>query len=453
MSRARLLAPRRHRRVPGGKAALAVVLAASGTTAVAQRQSLSVDAIVSGGYSTNPLLVPGDDTGSAFAEISLVPRFSIIDERGITTLEARYRRTEYLNRFSASDDYGVLARTSRRFTERLSVDGEVRFDSSIIGERGFDPLLGGVEPVVPIDPVLDSGAGAGIGVGTGVGTGAIPTTPTPGAGALIPPPVILPVIVSELGLVGLRERQNRFAASAGLSFRPTTVDVIQAGLNADKTDYGDELEGLGYTGYGGYLGYARGLSPRTQVGARASLQQVDYDREGASSTVYALQGTLSTLLGPRWRLSAAAGVQRIDREFDTADGDLDGSSTGFSGNAQACRNDERTNLCLRAYREAAATGFGEVSRIYGAGLNGSYRLNQTDAISARADYANADEGGLRALGATSYLSTGVSYDRRFSERLSGGVSLGYRDAFNSAAPRDADLSGQIFLRTRLGDLQ
>ena len=171
--------------------------------------------------------------------------------------------------------------------------------------------------------------------------------------------------------------------------------------------------------------------------------------------MYALQGTISTLLGPFWSLNAAAGVQRIDRSGDIADGtSLGGSSTGFSGNASLCRRDDRTNLCARAFREAGATGFGDVTQVYGAGLDGAYRLSQTDVVRARLDYSNADQGNLRnTLGATSYLNAGVSYDRSLSQRLSAGAALGYRDAFDSSVGRPADLSAQLFVRARFGDIQ
>ena len=434
------------------RAATAFALAATATSVSAQRTSLSVDVVGGAGYATNPLLDVGDDTESAFAELSVVPRLSLIDEASVSTLELRYRRTEYFQRYDATEDYGAAASTSRSLTERLSFNAEVSFDSSIIGERGFDALLAGTGPItgptfgtdVGTGTGTGTGAGTGVGTGTGIGVGA---GFTPGFGSGV---TILPDDLNQLGLIGLRERQNRFAAAVGAQFRASASDSFQGSLNFSKSTYGGRLNDLGFLTYGGSLGYARALSTLTQVGVQTSAQQIDYDRRGSSSGVYALQGTLSTRLGPNYTFSGAAGVQYIDRQFQGRSG----GSTGLSGNASLCRKDERTDLCLRAFREAAATGFGQVSRVYGAGLDGSYRLGEADFLRARVSYSNSDGQGVDGgLGATSFLNSGVSYDRRLSQRLSGGASLGYRDAYDSVVGRPADVSAQIFVRARLGDLR
>ena len=88
-------------------------------------------------------------------------------------------------------------------------------------------------------------------------------------------------------------------------------------------------------------------------------------------------------------------MQFVDRRFDGRSR----SSTGLSANAGLCRTGDRLNLCARAFRETAATGFGAVTRVYGGGVDGSYRLNETDYLRARADYSNADgQGVLGGLG-------------------------------------------------------
>lgn len=447
MSAASLTGHDQRRRRAKIKLIVSSALMCWGTGAVAQSRVFSVDVFASAGFTSNAFLVDEGSTSTGFVEASVQPRFVLVDEQGATSIQAFARNTQYLERFGSSQSYGIQANSDRRLTETLSARAYAGFESTILGERGFRNNLLGAEPVtVPATPPLDPVSGA---------------QPIP-----VPPPqptVVLPTdIFTDVGLIGLRTRQNQFRAGGGVSYQLSSVDSISADANIIRSDYGNGRVRQflsDYLGYGATLGYSRALSTQTQVGARVSAQKGDYDEPGFSSSVYQPQLTLSTRVSPLWTVSAAAGMMFVKSRTPLGTD----SSTGLSGNINGCRRGESGNLCLNAYRDATATGIGGVSRVLGAGADYSYRLNQTDSIRASASYSKSDLTGelsnvigddeLERRFSSSYVNANVSYDRAFSRRLTGGASLGYRDVFDSGFETSGDISGQVFIRARFGDIQ
>lgn len=414
-----------------------------GTSASAQSQKFSVDVFASVGYASNPFLVADGSTSAGFLEVSATPRFVLIDEQGATSIQAFFRHSQYHREFGSSQNYGIQADSNRQLTEKLSARAFAGFDSSILGERGFRNNLLGAEPVTI--PAVQ------------------PTNPVPGAQPVPAPPpqptVVLPTdIFTDVGLIGLRTRQNQFRAGGGLSYQISSIDSISADANIIRSDFGSgRVEQLltDYLGYGASLGYSRALSTQTQVGARLSAQKADYDEPGFSSNVYQPQLTISSRVSPLWTVSAAAGLLFIKTRTPLGSSD----STGLSGNINGCRAGEASNLCLAAYRDASATGIGGVSKTLGSSVSYSYRLNQTDSVRADASYSKSDLTGtvrndeLARRFSSSYVNANVSYDRAFSRRLTGGATLGYRDIFDSGFETSADVTGQVYIRARFGDIQ
>lgn len=454
MSSTSLIACQQRRRSAWAKLIVSSALMCWGVQAVAQSRNFSVDVFASAGFTSNAFLVDDGSTSTGFVEASVQPRFVLLDEQGATSIQGFARNTQYLERFGSSQSYGVQADSNRRLTETLSARAYGGFESIILGERGFRNELLGVEPVTvpavqPIDPV-------------------------PGAQPLpVPPPqptAVLPTdVFTDVGLIGLRTRQNQFRAGGGLSYQLSTVDSVSVDANVIRSDYGNDNNDddnvnarqflSDHLGYGATLGYSRALSEQTQVGARLSAQKGDYDEPGFSSSVYQPQLTISTRVSPLWTVSGAAGLMFVKSRtpFGTS------NSTGLSGNVNGCRRGETSNLCLSAYRDATATGIGGVSKVLGADVNYSYRLNQTDSLRASASYSKSDLTGdlsrvvqdneLARRFSSSYVNANVSYDRAFSRRLTGGATLGYRDVFDSGFETSGDISGQVFIRARFGDIQ
>ncbi|ARS27323.1 autotransporter domain-containing protein [Sphingomonas sp. KC8] len=386
-------------------AALAVVsLAATTATGVAHAETVTaarVDLSTSAGYSTNPFLSEDSNTDSAFIEGAIRPNISFIDDRGRTELGGYYSRSEYLRRsISASEAYGASARTNRKLSEKVDVRALLSYDSSIVGsadaEGNFDPSL----PQYP-----------------------------------------------DIGLIGQRQRREMFSATAGATIRPNARDVWTIDFDGSKVRYpGDALADANYKSYGARLGYSRAISETSTIGVTLGYTQIDYDAPNQDSRIISPQLTYSTRFAGGWSISAAVGVSLTRRDLIVGKD----NSTALSGNLQACRETERSNLCFGGSRATSATGFGGARTQTDLFANYNYRLSERSTISARANYSINGDDGLVLPGNRKYLSVGTDYSHQFSERLRLTAAVAYRDAYAPFLSPDADIRGSIGLAYTLG---
>jgi hypothetical protein len=392
----------------------AALAGAAGTPLAAQTDGASLDLSASAGFSSNPLLRPGDDTASGFVELSINPRYLLSSERGSTVFDLSYRRTEYFDDYDATQSYGASVQSQEQLTEKLLLRAELSFDSSILGERGSDVLI----PVGPIGPVEPGGPD-------------------------------LPDIDPDLGLLGLGQRQNKIRGGLGAEYRRSELDLFTGEFNVERTDFRGEAGLSDYRSFSGTIGYSRAISERTQVGGRLAAQLIDYDLSGSSSTVFQPQATLETRLSPQWSLTAAAGLLIVNSER----GGLEDDSIGVSASVTGCREDDRSSLCLLFQRDAAPSGVGEVLTRTAGSVDYSYRLGERSNLRAHADLSSVEEGDFTGRETLTYANVSASYDRAIGRRLTGGVLVAYRDIYGSALNRSADVGGQLFIRARLGRVQ
>jgi hypothetical protein len=301
-------------------------------------------------------------------------------------------------------------RSERTLSEQFTVRALLSFDSSLLGERGSSVIV----PTVPVDP----------------------QTPA------------VPDIDPDLSLFGLGQRQNRLRASLGGEYRPSEIDSISSEIEVERISFGGGRALSDYKSYSGSLGYARALSERTKVGGRLTAQLIDYD-SGGTTTVLQPQATLDTILSPLWTLRAAAGLLIV-----SSDGEQEGGDTvGLSASVTGCRQAERSSFCMLFQRDAAPTGFGEVVTRTAGSIDYSHRLGERSNLRAHADLSHVQGSDLAGSEALTYGSASVAYDRAVTERLSGGIVVAYRDIYGSDLDRSADISGQVFLKARVGTLQ
>jgi hypothetical protein len=379
--------------------------------AIGQVERFSADVTLGAGAASNPLLQAGDSSGSAFLELAINPRYLLADELGTTSFDVYYRRTEYLNEYGDTEAYGGSIRSQRRLSQQLLIRALLSYDSSILGERGS-------ALIIPIDPVN-------------------PGTPLP------------PEIDPDLGLFGLGQRSSRLRAGLGAEYQRSEIDVITGDVEIEQTSFGDEQILSDYRSYSGTLGYARSLSERTRVGARVSAQVIDYDLSGSTSSVVQPQLTLDTQLNPVWSLKAAAGLLFVKTEQDGRSSD----SIGFSANVTGCRRAERSSLCLLFQRDAAPSGLGEVLTRTSGAVDYSYRVGERSNVRAHADISRVQGSDFADRESLTYGNVSAGYDRELTKRLSGGVSVAYRDIYGLERNVSADISGQVFVRARLGSIQ
>lgn len=400
--------------------------------AVAQETAVAVDVSAGGSYATNPFLVRGDrdDKGAFATELAVTPQLTYRDERSEAALIARYRRSDYLNRYNAAEGYGFAAQAQHAVSPLLSVNANVSFDSSIVGQNGLG--LVGV-----VDPTLTPVPGTGVSV-PGIG---VPGIGVPGIG------------VPDISLIGLNQRQNTVAASLGASLRVGPRDSLTGGVSANRVTYGSNSNGalLASRTTGATIGYNRSLSERTSIGVQGSGSWTEYDRNGFHGSSYSPQATLSHRLGPQLNVNLAAGVVFISSTNALGKSNV----TGFSGSLNGCRTGDRSSQCLRLFSDAQATGLGDISRRYGGSFDYSYRVRENDVLRATVGYSRllATSDDTLQIPQVGYLNADVAYERGFTRRIFGGASVGYRQATGGGLGNPSDMVFRLFVRTRLGDLR
>ncbi|MGK6321937.1 hypothetical protein ACMGDM_02500 [Sphingomonas sp. DT-51] len=384
----------------------AALVALPCTLADAQTTRLIVDGQAGVGYSSNPFLVNDDGAGSAFTELSISPQLVRFDEKGEAALSAYYRRTDYFTRYDSADSYGVEARARRQLTETFNAHAVVSYDSSIIGQSSYG-LVGVLDPSLPPD----------------LGT-------------------------PDIALLGLRQRQKSLTAAIGADLRISQRDTINGEVRASRISYGDSGLLTSSTTKSATLGWSHAVSARTSVGLQGSGSWSNFDRDRTSGSFYQPQVTLTHQFSESVSLSAAVGALFITSRTPLGTT----HSTGISGNIFACKAGQRSNICARAYSDAQPTGFGDVSKRQGAGIDYSYQLRENDVLRASADYSRVQETSnlLQARNA-SFINAGASYEHGFSRRLFGGVAGGYRRATGGGQDWPSDVNVKVFVRARWGD--
>jgi hypothetical protein len=391
---------------------LATALAtAAALPAAAQTTAFVVDVQAALGYSTNPFLQDGDDSGAAFSEITIQPQLLYQDDVGDAALIGHYRRNDYFSRFGSTDSYGAEANAQRRLSPLVTLRGGLSYDSSILGQ-GTAGLVSVVDPTV-VSP--------------------LPTTPLPGS--------------PDIALLGLRERQETLGASIGAAWRLSTRDTVTTDVSANKLNYGADALTSSRT-ISGAIGYSRALSERTSVGLQGSASWVNFQRTGYSGTYYQPQLTLTRQVSPTISLNAAAGLL-----FVTSKTNLSTTrTTGFSGNLSACKQGDRSATCLRASSGAQPSGLGDVSRQQSIGVDYSYRVREHDTLRASLDYSRTQQTSpLLRLPNTSFVTGLAAYEHGFSRTIFGGISGGYRTVSGAGLDRRSDANVRIFVRSRWGE--
>jgi hypothetical protein len=251
-----------------------------------------------------------------------------------------------------------------------------------------------------------------------------------------------------LRLFGLGQRQNQLSADLGFNYRLSEADILGGDFELRRVQY-DGVGLFDYTAASASASYTRALSERLQVGGRLAAQWIDYDAQGSSSAVYQPQLTASTQLSPLWKLTASAGLLIVR----TRNSGVSDSSVGLSASVSGCRTTERSGLCLSAQRDAAPSGLGEVLRRTDLSADYSYRLDSKSTVRASVGLSRTGATSRDDLGAVTFARASAGYEREISRRLTGGVSLGYRDIYGSGIGQSADVNGQVFVRARLGSIE
>ncbi|WP_152569433.1 hypothetical protein [Sphingomonas ginsengisoli (ex An et al. 2013)] len=383
-------------------------------TALAKSQTY-VDVTAGLGYSTNPLLALGDNTGSGFGRFSLYGYHGWTTERTSSSISAFVENSSYFKNYGNKQVFSLAANTSYAANEKVKLFGSLGFSGDIggqLGSRFYGVPAGSVTP----DPT-------------------IPTT----------------IVIVDPNLYGLNQRQYTLSANGGASIGLSAKDAMDITVGAQHLFVsGNNV--LDYTSYDTTIGYNRQVRERLTVGGRLLVQYADY-KFGRSIFEIGPQATISARLSEQWDLSAAIGFVRTTQDFGIAGVD-NSSSVNLALDASLCRQLEYERICARAARRTQSSVVGAAPVSTTASLDYYRKLGAKDSIQGTASvsrtgaYRIANQGG-----SSTFYTVSAAYDRLINDRISAGVNAAWRKLTLTGPDPKTDIGGSVYLRYRLGDLR
>jgi hypothetical protein len=345
------------------------------------------------GYATDPKL-RGDDGGSLFGSISLAPRLTRTTPRTATTLGGVYNREEYLHDYGHTDTASAFITHAVQFTQRLSGNGRIAYNTSnnpLIG-RDFDPDQ--------VDPLT------------------------------------------------IGQRTRRLEGSAGLNWTPTARDSYTASVNASSVEYNqNSLSRLvrDFKQIGGTFGYSRAIDARTQVGVQLTASAVDSE---AYPDTTSLQPSLTIhrQIDPRWTFDGHIGL--ISQHVNGA-----GSSNSLGYGASLCRDDVRTNGCLSVDRSSSTSGIGGIRRDFQVAFNVNHRLSQRSSVDGLVSYKDSTgQAGVASIAANPVRVLQARGNNRYdlTQRLAVGFGGRYQRRSGSSFGRADSVAVTANLTAKIG---
>ena len=378
--------------------------------------STYVDLEAGAGYGTNPNLRFGDNTGSGFGRISANAVHTRVSARTTTVLSGFAQETFYTNHYSSALSLDLSARHSARVSEKLQIfgDPESAYDK---GGQLDTRIVGG--PNVPLSP-----------------------------GAVLPPELLLP----GSDFLSVTGRQYRASAHLGGQLALGARDYLTASGGIEPSVFKGSGIDTRYTTVPLSIGYDHQISSRTTIGARLSAAHTDYDGP-ANVWVVTPQATIQTVLSERLTLSGALGVSYASID----DGMVTRHSTGVAADVSLCSRGDRDQFCARAAINQEAATVAGPARNLTVGVDYSRRLDADQTIRFSLDANRFSSPTSFVVGQTfshaTYVRAAADYSRSLGHRLFGGVSVAARKLIETGPDPKADVSGSVFIRYRLGDLQ
>ena len=378
--------------------------------------STYVDLEAGAGYGSNPNLRFGDNTGSGFGRFSVNAVHTRVSARTTTVFSGFAQETLYTDHYSSGLSLNLSARHSARVSEKLQIFGDVDFAYDKGGQ--LDTRILGV-PNVPLAP-----------------------------GAVLPPELLVP----GSDFLSVTGRQYRASAHLGGQLALSLRDYLTVSSGIEHAIFKGGGFETRYTTIPVTVGYDRQISTRTTVGARVSATHTDYNGPG-DVWVITPQATVQTALSDRLTFSGALGLSYSSVD----DGLATHHSTGVAADANLCSIGDRGQFCGRAsINQQTATAAGPARNVT-VGVDYSRRLdaNQTIRFSLDANRYSSPTSFVtsQTFSHATYARAAADYSRRLGDRWFAGVSVAARKLAEKGPDPRADVSGSLFIRYRLGDLQ
>lgn len=382
---------------------LALLGAAVAAPAAAQPVQFSAVATSEIGYAVNPFLVPGVTEGSILAAVGIEPKLLYQTARSTTTLQGKYNRENYLNRFGHSDSGEIgLVRTdllSQFLTSTLTGTYTTTNQARI-----NDPAVAASDP-------LDIG-----------------------------------------------RRTKTLAGSYQLQWQATARDQLSYGAQASHRSYGTGRSlgpGLGslvsnYTQYSANAGYNRLLDARTTIGAQVSVSSTR-SKIYPDSRVIQPSLTAKRQLNAIWEIDGHVGVvlQHVKGPFAS-------SSTSLGLGLNLCGTYPRSTICIQASRDTQPSGYGSLREQTSVSVHLTHELDEHSRIRVNAQYLKDSSNdlptvtGVRVVNNAKAFLGMAEYDRDLTPRISAGFGGRFQQRDLSTIGTGRSYGGSIHVRAKLG---
>lgn len=366
---------------------------------------------VSGGFASNPLGSGASGTSAGTLTGFANPIVTIDGPTGSVSLSGEVSHTEYSRLYDGSTDFAATLSTSQQISNLTSLTGGVGFRSQF-----RDALDSIIDPLneLPLDPDV-------------------------------------PIVVDPSAAETYGQRSETLFANVGLTTALSPRDSLSFSGRASRASYPNSaFASQSYDNYGGGVSYLRAISANTSIGLSVDAFWSDYRHSafGDGSRI-SPAAILQTRLAPRVALSVSLGVTLSDTEL--AVGSV--KDTSLYANASLCHRGERSTLCASGSRSVAPSSITGTSLVTAAGVSYNYRIDSRSTLSAGVSYSSARSLLTGFAGQdVDYGHANLGYSRQLTQRLSAFVSAGYSDSFDSLIVRNANYSGSVGIRYRLGDL-
>lgn len=389
--------------------------AAAAAADIQRGQTTYVDLDGGAGYSTNPQFGFGGDSGAGFGRFSIRGVHTRFSGRTSTSLSAFAQTYFYTQDVGSQQSLSLSATHNARVNEKLSLFGNVgvsydkggRLDTSFGGPSGI--------PFVPGE---------------------------------VNPPILLPPGSDFLSITGKTFRANtNFGGQWALNDR----EFLTASSGLEYVSF-DGVDDSHYIAIPVSFGYDRQLSTRTTIGGRVSARYTDYDGPGNFRSVTP-ELTFQSALAATLNLTGGIGVSFTESD----DGVNTRHTTGITANLGLCSRGEKGTFCGRVSIDQQTATIAGPARTINVGLNYSRQLGPDDSIQLSANASRYSSPVIFLTGQTFsrsvYLRGAADYSRRIGKRLFAGVTVSGRRISRNGPDPDADFSGSLFVRYRLGDLR
>ena len=366
------------------------------------------------GYSTNPLLVLGDNTGSGFARISAYGFHGWGTERSSTSLSAYIANDTYFRRYGNRQVYDLGAQTSSQVNETTRVFGSLGFSGDFGAQLSSRFYGAPADTIVERPPVTDN------------------------SGLLIIP-----------DLAALNRRQYRANAQGGASFTLSPRDNLSVSAGAQRVWFSGNDDTLDYNLYDTSLAYGRQLNERASVGVRVTASYADY-KLGRSILSYGPQLIGDLQLSENLQLRGGIGFVRTERDLGALGGK--DNSIDLAVDGSLCRSLEYERMCAGVARRTQSSVIGAAPTSTSVNFDYSRRLSARDQFQASFSLVTTDEALDANIGRQTFYSLAGSYDRRISDRMSAGVSVVARRLSAAGPDPKNDVGANVYIRNRFGSI-